>query len=104
MTAVPKRRWQFSLRWLFVLMTVGCVLFSRVAYFRQRAIFHEQEAARYESMISSNRMLLADDLVPFVYAHEHRYSAHRYRRGMYRPLTVIFEPSSPWQRTKETGD
>ena len=104
MTSTPRRRWQFSLRWLIVLMTVACVLFSRVAYFRQRAIFHEQEAARYESMISGRGALLIHDTVPLVQGYEHRYLAHRYRRAMYRPLTVIFEPTPPWSKSKDTGD
>ena len=104
MTDIPKRRLQFSLRWLIILMTVGCVLLSRVAYFRQRAIFHEREAARYESMISDDKRLLIDDTVSLVQAYEHRYLAHRYRRAMYRPLTVIFEPTPPWTKSKETDN
>ena len=104
MTSTPRRRWQFSLWWLIVLMTVASVLFSRVAYFRQRAIFHESEAARYESMISGRGPMLIDDTVPLVQAYEHRYLAHRYRRAMYRPFTVVFEPTPPWNRSKDTSD
>ncbi len=67
-------------------------------------MFHEREAARYESMISERSRLALHDVTPLVEAYEHRYLAHRYRCAMYRPLTVIFEPSPPWQRTKENGD
>jgi hypothetical protein len=100
MTITAKPRWQFSLRWLIVLMTVACVLFSRIAYFRQRALFHEHEAARNESVISEDNRLLIDDTVPLIRAYEHRYLANRYRRAMYRPLTIIFEPSPSWKESK----
>ena len=104
MTITPKRRFQFSLRWLIVMMTVLCVLLSRIAYFRQRAIYHEQEAAHYENLISQRSHLSLDDVTPMVQAYEHRYLAHRYRRAMYRPLTVIFEPTLPWNERKEPNN
>lgn len=105
MIPTQKRRWyQFSLRWLIVLTVVLFVLVSRIIYFHQRASFHEQEAAHFESMISARSRLLLDDAAPLVEAHKHRYLAERYRRAMYRPLTVIFEPTPPWNQSKEVGD
>ncbi|MCE9527900.1 MAG: hypothetical protein K8R36_17800 [Planctomycetales bacterium] len=104
MTTSPKRSFPFSLRWLIVVMVVLFVFVSRVIYFHQRASFHEQEAARYESMMSERSRLLLDDAAPLVQAHEHRYLAERYRRAMYRPLTVIFEPIPPWKQSKEVDD
>ena len=102
MIPTQKRRWyQFSLRWLIVLTVVLFVLVSRIIYFHQRASFHEQEAARYESMMTERSRLLLDDAAPLVEAHEHRYLAERYRRAMYRPLTVIFEPTPPWKTQQE---
>ena len=104
MTTIPKRRWNLSLRWLIVVMFVLFAFVSRVAYFHQRASFHEQEAARYESMMSERSRLLRDNTDPLVQAHEHRYLAERYRRAMYRPLTVIFEPTPPWKQSKEVDN
>ena len=102
MIAKPKQRFQFSLRWLIALMTVAGVLLSRVAYFRERAIFHEREAVRYESLIPGDKsQWLRGDVTPIVQAYEHRYLADRYRRAMYRPLTVVFEPTLPWQEQRE---
>lgn len=101
MTTIPILRWQFSLRWLIVTVVVLFAVVSRVAYFHQRASFHEHEAARYESMMSERSRLLLNDAAPLVQAHEHRYLAERYRRAMYRPLTAIFEPTPPWKQTKE---
>lgn len=102
MTPTQKRRWyQFSLRWLIVLTVVLFVLVSRIIYFHQRASFHEQEAAHFESMISARSRLLRNDAAPLIQAHEHRYLAERYRRAMYRPLTVIFEPTPPWRKQQE---
>jgi hypothetical protein len=104
MNRTPKRRWQFSLRWLIVVTIVLFVFVSRVTYFHQRASFHEQEAARYESMISERSRLLLDDTTPLVQAHEHRYLAERFRLAMYRPLTAIFEPTPPWKQSKEVDN
>lgn len=91
MTTTPTRRWQFSLRWLLILTTILCVLLARVAYFRQRAVFHEREAARYQAMMSQPGRLTAEDLVPYIHATHHRYIAYKFRRAMYRPLSIVYE-------------
>lgn len=93
----------FSLRWLIILAVVLFPLLSRAAYFRQRAIFHESEAARLQSLIPAGGTESSSDSAALVQAYEHRYLAGRYRRAMYRPMTVIFEPAAPWERRKETG-
>jgi hypothetical protein len=99
-----KRPSLLSLRWLIVLSIVLFPLLSRAAYFRQRAIFHEQEAARLESMMSAGATPLSADSASLVQAYEHRCLADRYRRAMYRPMTVIFEPTPPWKTSKDSED
>jgi len=91
MTSVPKYRWQFSLRWLLILTTILCGVFARVAYFRQRAVFHERKAERYSRMIQRHGNLAMDDLIPFIHAQHHRFTAYKYRRAMYRPWSIVYE-------------
>lgn len=104
MNGLPKRRFPFGLRWLIVTATVLFVFFPRATYFWQQTSFHEHEAAHYENMMSERSRLLLDDAALLVEAHKHRYLAERYRRAMYRPLTVIFEPTPPWKQSKVVGD
>jgi len=76
----PKRRWyQFSLKAIFVAVTVGCVLFGgRIEWYRRWARFHEEKlaAAKYR-----------DDF--------HESQAALYRKAMWRPWMFVWEPKSP---------
>jgi len=89
-TATPKRRWyQFSLRGLWLAVTVSAVLFAilgRSLYLHRMAVFHDNEGM--SCMTKECKSI--DDLV----AHSIEYAQHaelrqRYRYAAWRPWTIV---------------
>ncbi|MFN0021394.1 MAG: hypothetical protein ACKVP0_24350 [Pirellulaceae bacterium] len=76
---------KYSLRSLFIVFTLACVLLGgRIEYLRQRAMFHELEAAKIEA----GRF----DLQAFL---SHQQIARDFRAAMFRPWTLVDENVRP---------
>jgi hypothetical protein len=82
----PKRRWfQFSLLSLLIIVTLACFLLGgRIEYLRQRAMFHEGEAAKIEAGRFDMQAFLS-----------HQQIARDFREAMFRPWTLVNESVRP---------
>jgi hypothetical protein len=75
---------KYSLRSLMIVVTlVAVVLGGRIEYLRRMAAFHAAEAARITDGTTS-------DLMPMIRHHD---LAVQYSRAVYRPWTIVREPS-----------
>lgn len=99
--ALPRFRYndvmKYSLRTLFIVLTIIAVILSRVAYLRHWAAFHEREEARYAWKVESNSsphesFEWVDDVREFKL---HRLLSDRYRQASYRPWTFVDETPPP---------
>lgn len=74
---------KFSLRSLMVVVTLFCVLLGgRIEYLRRMAAYHAAEA----SQITDG----TGDIMPLI---RHHALAVQYSRAVYRPWTIVREPS-----------
>ena len=74
---------KYSLRSLMIGVTLFCVLLgARVEYLRRMAAFHAAEAARITDG--------TENIMPMI---RHHNLAVQYSRAVYRPWTVVHEPT-----------
>ncbi len=103
MSDKPKRRWfQFSLKTLLVATVLIAGPAARIGYLRERALFHEREAAaalppkwhlvaspgKYEEHYGS---LVGSFLVRKEAEVRHQELAKQYRAAMFRPWRIVDE-------------
>ena len=75
---------KYSLRSLMVGITLFCVVLGgRIEYLRRMAAFHTAEAARITDGTTS-------DIMPMIRHHD---LAVQYSRAVYRPWTIVREPT-----------
>ena len=108
MSEKPKHSWRrFSLRTMFVLVTLVAVASARVGYLYQRAEFHESEGDRFfaewrkgkgkspgTKTITIGELLESAKDETFDESVRHFGLADEYRAAMYRPWQVIDETKS----------
>ena len=80
---------KYSLRSLMIVVTLSCVVGGgRIEYLRRWAVFHEREAAKLRCFESKSASETFDHLISLI---EHESLAVAYRRGVYRPWTMVDE-------------
>ncbi|MBC7854888.1 MAG: hypothetical protein IAF94_15760 [Pirellulaceae bacterium] len=73
---------KYSLRSLMMGMTLFCILLgARVVYLRRMAAFHAAEVTRTDG---------TEDILPLL---RHHALAVQYSRAVYRPWTIVREPT-----------
>ena len=78
---------KYSLRSLMILVTLVCVVLGgRVEYLRRMAAFHVAEGARITRRMDGTE----SNITPVLRHHE---LAAQYSRAVYRPWTIVREPS-----------
>jgi hypothetical protein len=79
---------KYSLRSLFVIVTLVCVLLGgvsgRIEYLRRWAVFHEREAER---LIQEHQRSHSEELLEAISCHEQ--VGGRFRTSIYRPWTIV---------------
>jgi hypothetical protein len=83
---------KYSLRSLFVVVTLVAVLLGgRIEYLRRWAVFHEREAARYNSILADVNTHGPDVSLSWGKREHHSQLAWQYRCALYRPWTIVRE-------------
>jgi hypothetical protein len=81
---------KYSLRSLFVVVTLVCVVLGRIAYLRHMAAFHLHEAMRYAEILDSKSESEGDVRQPLWDAMtSHAVISNRYREASFRPWTMV---------------
>jgi len=100
MDGAAMKRFQFSIRMLLIVITLLAVVLGRIAYLRQNAAFHTQEArqyfARYRRQLKNQdwmaRSLLGSSLDPIaIRTVQHLILADRFEFASYHPWELVDE-------------